>query len=76
MSVCRFSEGDVYVLYDVHGGITCCGCRLTSERRILNLPDEGAMIAHLKKHPAAGHRVPEDAFYRLFHPEEWADPAD
>ena len=71
MAVCRFSETcDVYVYYDVGGGIICCGCIL-SQRHAVNMPDEKAMTAHLKEHIAVGHKVPSEAFDRLESPTKF-----
>jgi hypothetical protein len=70
MSICRFSEScDVYVFYNVHGGIDCCGCVLT-EGADFKAQNEQAMIAHLEKHVAAGHKVPAGAFEELAQPSE------
>lgn len=65
MSVCRFSEGDVYVFYNLDGVIECCSCQLTEERRTFKARDEETMIAHLDEHISAGHTVPAEAFDRL-----------
>ena len=69
MAICRFGDGsDVYVFYNVHGGIECCGCRL-SDVCGFNAKNEAEMIAHLAYHRAAGHRVPPEAFEDLAHSE-------
>ena len=65
MALCRFGwSSDVYVYYDVSGGICCCRCPL-SEGWNLVLQTEREMIAHLNRHRAAGHEVPDDAFADL-----------
>ncbi len=65
MAVCRFdANSDVYVYYDVNGGICCCGCQL-NDREIVLLKDEQEMIAHLERHRQAGHRVPDEALQEL-----------
>jgi len=68
LSVCRFSDGsDVYVYYSVYGGLECCGCRLAGGAAF-NAADEQSMIAHLEKHIAAGHKVPDQAVEELVNP--------
>jgi hypothetical protein len=70
MAVCRFhDDSDVYVYYNSAGGIDCCSCVL-SNKETFNAPDEAGMIAHLRDHLAAGHKVPCEAFERL---ENWAN---
>jgi hypothetical protein len=73
MSVCRLSaRSDVYVFYNVSGGIDCCRCRLLSDpMESFNARDEVEMIAHLHGHKAAGHKVPQEAFDRLANPEAY-----
>ena len=69
MAVCRLGpDSDVYVFYNVGGGIECCGCSLFKQRGF-NAPDEAAMISHLRDHAAVGHKVPSEAFDRL---ESWS----
>ncbi len=69
MAICRFGDdSDVYVFHNVHGGIECCGCRL-SDASEFNARTEAAMIAHLEQHKTAGHKVPLEAFEELAHPE-------
>lgn len=63
MSYARFGPGsDVYVYRSIRGGFECCGCSLddyhTSE-------DARGMLAHLRRHRAAGHMVPRSAIERL-----------
>lgn len=63
MSYVRFGkDSDVYIFQSVYGGYDCCGCRL-SESFAAKTIDH--MIAHLKVHVAAGHKVPRRAFIRL-----------
>jgi hypothetical protein len=63
MSICRFSDdSDVYVYRSIEGGIECGGCRLGAK---FNAPNAEAMLAHLQKHIAVGHRVPADALQEL-----------
>ena len=62
MSYSRFSHADVDVYMDVNGSLACCGCLLTDDPETsggwyYNSTDE--MIAHLDKHRAAGHDVPD-----------------
>ena len=73
MSICRFSEGDVYVFYDsVAGGIACAWCRLCDERTIFRAVDEREMIVHLNEHKRADHLIPDEAFEHLANPH--SDP--
>jgi hypothetical protein len=66
MSVCRFSEGDVYVYYDTGGDwITCCACRLSPDGAYFSAYNKHEMAAHLLEHRAAGHFVPQGAFEDL-----------
>ena len=70
MAVCRPGpDSDVHVFYIAGGGIECHGCVLSGDGGF-NAPDEAAMISHLRKHAAAGHKVPSEAFDRL---ENWAN---
>jgi hypothetical protein len=66
MAVCRFGwdGSDVYVYYDVNGGICCCRCSLENGA-VLLFKTEKEMIAHLRVHEAAGHTVPKSAFAEL-----------
>ncbi|MBV9990128.1 MAG: hypothetical protein JOZ72_02460 [Alphaproteobacteria bacterium] len=65
MALCRLGWGsDVYVYYDVKGGICCCRCPLSDGASLL-LQTEREMIAHLRLHRDAGHEVPEDAIAEL-----------
>ena len=69
MAICRFGDdSDVYVFYNIDGGIECCGCRL-SDVSGFNARIEAEMIAHLEQHKTADHRVPLEAFEELAHPE-------
>lgn len=64
MSYCRFSDGDVYLLPYVNGGILCCACWLNDrDNNIFYSRKE--VIAHLDKHREAGFEVPEYAYDRL-----------
>jgi hypothetical protein len=72
VSYARFGDdSDVYVFMAVTGHLECCGCRL------LPMSTDGdpdaqdcfysttALIDHLRKHQAEGHRVPDRTFARL-----------
>jgi len=70
MSWARFSENsDLYIFDDVHGGITCCACRLQELHETIlpglqlpgdfNCRTEEEMIAHIREHKEAGHNIPE-----------------
>lgn len=73
MSICRFGEADVYVFYDIAGGITCCACSLQKKDwSSFNCATNDEMIAHLKQHVEAGDYVPQHAFDRL--EEDKEDP--
>lgn len=70
MSICRFdADSDVYVFYDLRGGITCCFCSLDvpedAPLHNINVATEEEMLAHLWAHVGAGHNVPARAFERL-----------
>jgi hypothetical protein len=67
MAYARFGpDSDVYVFA---GGppwaaLECCDCALVSDPHFwAKTTDE--MIAHLRDHQAAGHKVPEDTFEGL-----------
>jgi len=63
MSYCRFMSGDVYMYPSVHGGITCCGCKL--EDPWPSFDSRLDAHNHLLDHRVAGHKVPQHAFDRL-----------
>ncbi len=75
MSYCRFIEADAYIYEDARGGITCQGCSLMPRpddpHHLLgssfNAPTRGEMLDHVRRHRAAGHRIPLDVDQRL----EW-----
>lgn len=57
MSYARFSDGDVYVFYNMDGFLECCGCLLGRSlwtKRVTELEQ------HLHQHVAAGHVVALD----------------
>jgi hypothetical protein len=65
MSVCRFDgDSDVYVYFGIDGGICCSRCLLESGNSF-NAPAERDMLAHLRMHENAGHKVPASAFEEL-----------
>lgn len=70
MIYCRFApdHSDVYVYADTRGYIRCCMCAIEVDWNT-TITDEPTMaremIAHLDKHRAVGHKVPEYAFDRL-----------
>lgn len=69
MSFARFSaESNVYVYSDVGGYVCCCGCLLGSK---WDFHSPAEVVAHLREHVAAGHKVPE----RLLS-EDLYEPAD
>lgn len=64
MSYARFGpDSDVYV-FGTATGYECCRCAFQppSSHEVATAAE---MIAHLREHRAAGHRVPEDAFEDL-----------
>jgi hypothetical protein len=81
MALARFGFSDVYVFYDVKGGITCMLCQFMPTSEVQGSPFErlnGAiyhtdyitdsraeMIEHLRRHREAGDRVPDYAFEKL-----------
>lgn len=81
MSYARMGkDSDVYVLGLIMvDGYTCMACKLTEEREVFNeglnrtfrvrgdttVDTPQDMIAHLKEHMDAGHKVPKDAIKRL-----------
>jgi len=69
MSVCRVSENcDVYVFYTTQARIQCCGCSLVAGEWVFEAATELEMIEHLRKHQAAGDKVPEEVFVELANP--------
>lgn len=69
MSYCRFSEhSDVYVFLSDNGGWECCRCCFESrpgEAVFKKFPTIEGIIAHLREHKAAGHKVPDEAIEEL-----------
>lgn len=70
MSYCRFSDGDVYMLLHVMGGIQCCACRLTEIEtgawyNTISFETRTDALKHLKEHQESGHDVPDYAVERL-----------
>jgi hypothetical protein len=65
MSYCRWGDGDLYIYEDVHGGLTCCACKLLNpgkpaldaDATSFHCPTRSALIAHVEEHLAAGHDV-------------------
>lgn len=65
MSYSRFLEADVYVFMNGSGWLECCMCFLVREHQdeiSFKASDTDTMIAHLKKHIAAKHYVPQHVF--------------
>jgi len=63
MSYCRFGDdSDVYVYATFEDTYECCACRLSINWGHKTAAD---MIAHLEKHRATGHLVPQYAIDRL-----------
>jgi hypothetical protein len=72
MSYARFGGGsDVYVFASVYGHVECCGC-------ILGEPWEhhsaDAVVAHMREHVAAGHKVPAYLLDPATYPPEDFEP--
>lgn len=71
MSYCRMNgqDSDVYVIRTMDD-LQCLGCKLDrrsgDNRGIFRTTGEMGMIRHLETHRAAGHRVPDRAFERLY----------
>jgi hypothetical protein len=71
MSYARFSHADVYVYQDCGGYLCCCGCWLNRPEgkdgfgRSQYFSTTAEMLAHLEKHKAAGHDVPDDTIEAL-----------
>jgi hypothetical protein len=70
VSYCRWNSGDLYIYADVHGGITCCGCKLLrpsdgGDWQDFNCATRSEMIAHIEQHRIAGHRVLNDVITLL-----------
>jgi len=71
MAICRFSpQSDVFVSLSESGQVECCACRL-NKRATYATPLRQEMIAHLKEHLAAGHKVPPEAIVELADPSKW-----
>jgi hypothetical protein len=72
VSYARFGkDSDVYVFLSVEGPLECCACALEPESECFDSTD--AMLAHLREHVDAGHKVPDRTFARL---EENRDASD
>ena len=67
MSYARVSaDSDVYVFDAFNGGLTCQNCLLTNRSGdFIYGYDFKKMVAHLKAHRKAGHRVPKYTFQQL-----------
>lgn len=67
MAYARFGDSDVYVFLSVWGYLDCCNCALLpeDEKRPNGFMSTDEMVAHLKEHQAAGHRVNQETFDRL-----------
>ena len=60
MSVVRFSpNSNIYIYHSVHGGIECYGCLLNKDFNSVNYKTGKEMADHVRKHIAAGHKVPD-----------------
>lgn len=59
MSYARLSEGDVYLYHDSGLGLRCQACRFLPELRSKFFKTFAGAIAHVERHIAAGHKVPE-----------------
>lgn len=72
MSYCRFLEADVYVFMHVSGWLECCMCSLVEHQEEISFEahDTDTMIAHLKKHVAVKHNVPQHVFDNLIADDE------
>ena len=50
MSYCRFIEGDIYLYYDVYGGLTCMACSLMPVREVtgglFDIPEDDPLFIH------------------------------
>lgn len=70
MSYARFgSDSDVYVFASIDGYVSCCGCIL-GDRGDFHSPEE--IVAHLREHVAAGHKVREELLDPdLYGPEDF-----
>jgi len=55
---------DVYVFDVTDGGTACCACDL-NEGMTLMVDTHAEMIHHLRRHLAAGQKVPEDVIPAL-----------
>lgn len=62
MSYVRFGpKSDVYVYQDIDFGLRCCACIFGT----FDTRSRAEMIAHLEKHIATNHLVPEGVIERL-----------
>lgn len=64
MSYARFSYADVYVFLNVEGYLSCCGCSFPDPEQT-DFDTTADLLAHLAKHRAAGHDVPEETLDAL-----------
>jgi len=74
MSYARFGcdGSDVYVFTST-AGLECCGCALEDATAVPVFESNVAMIAHLERHVAAGHVVPDNCLERLRDPKDAAE---
>jgi hypothetical protein len=75
MAYCTFNrESDVFVLEAPIGAkYVCHNCKLLNDGRRFRSADPATMIVHLGEHLAAGHKVPDRAFARLWGEREAGD---
>ena len=61
MSYCRFGDSDAYMIStgirDGRAGWVCYGCELTPNKETFETEFIGVILAHMKAHKEAGHRV-------------------
>lgn len=62
MSYARYSYADVYVFLSCYGTLDCCGCSLDGSASFQSTAD---MLAHLDRHRATGHDVPQETYDEL-----------
>lgn len=66
MSYARFGvDCDVYVFLATDGHVECSDCALIEGHASARLPSSADAITHLRRHRAAGHKVPDRCIERL-----------
>jgi hypothetical protein len=68
MSLCRKSEGDVYIFShvdDTIGSYRCFACELSFPFQEITLTTKQKLVSHIKEHEEAKHKLPKDIWKRV-----------